>query len=160
MGVCFYDVLNRKVVERLVIPRVSLFERHEYVIHLNTATSSTPPVMRSSRWKACEQRTALPDPCFSLVPVVLTTRTRQVWGVTEEYFKQHVFPDASDSVLSTLGSASGMVSHVSLQLHFARDVHFTLVYDTTQRDPWKTCGPLVSLSPIAVNRALLMMISL
>ncbi|KAL7278707.1 hypothetical protein ACG7TL_007709 [Trametes sanguinea] len=31
-----------------------------------------------------------------------------VWGVTEEYFKEHVFPDASESVLSTLGSMSGM----------------------------------------------------
>ncbi|KAL1943186.1 hypothetical protein VTO73DRAFT_4261 [Trametes versicolor] len=31
-----------------------------------------------------------------------------VWGVTEEYFKENVFPDASDSVLSTLGSMSGM----------------------------------------------------
>ena len=34
----------------------------------------------------------------------------QVWGVTEQYFKEHVFPDASDPVLSTLGSMSGMVS--------------------------------------------------
>ncbi|TBU30999.1 MFS general substrate transporter [Dichomitus squalens] len=47
-------------------------------------------------------RTKLPDPCFSLASVVLTTH--QVWGVTEEYLKNHVFPDASDSVLSTLGS--------------------------------------------------------
>ncbi|PIL25838.1 MFS general substrate transporter [Ganoderma sinense ZZ0214-1] len=31
-----------------------------------------------------------------------------VWGVTEEYFKKNVFPDASDSLLSTLGSVSGM----------------------------------------------------
>ncbi|RPD63373.1 MFS general substrate transporter [Lentinus tigrinus ALCF2SS1-6] len=31
-----------------------------------------------------------------------------VWGVTEQYFKEHVFPDASDSVLSTLGSMSGI----------------------------------------------------
>ncbi|KAI0758964.1 MFS general substrate transporter [Fomes fomentarius] len=31
-----------------------------------------------------------------------------VWGVTEAYFKEHVFPDASDSVLSTLGSMSGI----------------------------------------------------
>ncbi|KAH9931609.1 MFS general substrate transporter, partial [Epithele typhae] len=31
-----------------------------------------------------------------------------VWGVTEEYLKAHVFPDASDALLSTLGSISGM----------------------------------------------------
>ncbi|KAI0772442.1 MFS general substrate transporter [Trametes elegans] len=33
---------------------------------------------------------------------------RAVWGVTEEYFKKNVFPDVSESVLSTLGSMSGM----------------------------------------------------
>ncbi|KAI0651160.1 MFS general substrate transporter [Trametes meyenii] len=31
-----------------------------------------------------------------------------VWGVTEEYFKAHVFPEASAPLLSTLGSMSGM----------------------------------------------------
>ncbi|KAM5533520.1 hypothetical protein V8D89_012857, partial [Ganoderma adspersum] len=31
-----------------------------------------------------------------------------VWGVTEEYLKSNVFPDASESVLSTLGSIGGM----------------------------------------------------
>ncbi|KAI0354277.1 MFS general substrate transporter [Trametes cingulata] len=32
-----------------------------------------------------------------------------VWGVTEQYFKEQVFPDVSESVLSTLGSMSGMI---------------------------------------------------
>ncbi|KAI0830271.1 MFS general substrate transporter [Trametes gibbosa] len=49
--------------------------------------------------KACEQRTSLPG-LFASSPAV--------WGVTEEYFKENVFPDASASVLSTLGSMSGM----------------------------------------------------
>ncbi|KAI0744531.1 MFS general substrate transporter [Earliella scabrosa] len=31
-----------------------------------------------------------------------------VWGVTQAYFTEHVFPDASESVLSTLGSMSGI----------------------------------------------------
>ncbi|KAI9058784.1 MFS general substrate transporter [Trametes sanguinea] len=56
--------------------------------------------------KACEQRTSLPGSSRVLSRGVLTSR--QVWGVTEEYFKEHVFPDASESVLSTLGSMSGM----------------------------------------------------
>ncbi len=58
--------------------------------------------------KACEQRTNLPD--LSFLPAFVILTTHQVWGVTEEYFKKNVFPDASDSVLSTLGSVSGMVS--------------------------------------------------
>ena len=34
----------------------------------------------------------------------------QVWGVTEEYFREHMFPGTPDSVLTTLGSMSCLVS--------------------------------------------------
>lgn len=33
----------------------------------------------------------------------------QAWGVVQTYYQEHVFPDASGTVLSTLGSTSGMV---------------------------------------------------
>ena len=49
-------------------------------------------------------------PTFPHLPArYVLTSFGQVWGVTEEYMKANVFPDASDSVLSTLGSVSGMV---------------------------------------------------
>ncbi|PIL25814.1 MFS general substrate transporter [Ganoderma sinense ZZ0214-1] len=32
-----------------------------------------------------------------------------VWGVTEEFFKEHMFPDTPDSVLTTLGSMSCLI---------------------------------------------------
>lgn len=62
--------------------------------------------------QACEQRTPLPGLSKSSCCGILTSH--QVWGVTEEYFKENVFPDASDSVLSTLGSMSGMVRPESI----------------------------------------------
>ena len=79
------------------------------VISTNSVPSSTPAMLCCSRGKACEQRTNLPDPFLSPLPFDILT-PHQVWGVTEEYFKKSVFPDASDSLLSTLGSMSGMVS--------------------------------------------------
>ncbi|KAH9837775.1 major facilitator superfamily domain-containing protein [Rhodofomes roseus] len=33
----------------------------------------------------------------------------QAWGVVQTYYQEHIFPDASDTVLSTLGSMSGAV---------------------------------------------------
>ncbi|KAH9922209.1 major facilitator superfamily domain-containing protein [Fomitopsis serialis] len=31
------------------------------------------------------------------------------WGVVQTYYQEHIFPDTSDTILSTLGSVSGMV---------------------------------------------------
>lgn len=48
--------------------------------------------------------------CLILHPLIFVVLTiHQVWGVTEEYLKTNVFPDASNSVLGTLGSVAGMV---------------------------------------------------
>ena len=41
-----------------------------------------------------------------------------MWGVTEEFFKEHMFPDTPDSVLTTLGSMSCLVSYPHLLLIF------------------------------------------
>ena len=67
----------------------------------------------------------------------------QVWGVTEQYFKEHVFPDASDSTLSALGSMSGMVSIANVAAVHNADAAY-IVYDDVQCHPRETRGSLVS----------------
>ena len=79
------------------------------MFHVNAlnAFSSMSTAIARLRMKACEQR--IPSPAFPVRIRVTYSPSYQVWGVTEEYFKAHVFPDASDALLSTLGSVSGMV---------------------------------------------------
>lgn len=50
--------------------------------------------------------------CFhaELLNPVCSPDPVQVWGVTEEYFREHMFPGTPDSVLTTLGSMSCLVS--------------------------------------------------
>ncbi|KAI8996259.1 MFS general substrate transporter [Trametes punicea] len=43
---------------------------------------------------------------WALFPLVLTVRL--AWGVTEEYFRTHMFPGTADSVLTALGSLSSV----------------------------------------------------
>ncbi len=99
-----------------------------------------PVVLPLSRRKPCEQRT-YPARCFHPLARSLLT-CYQVWGVTEQYFKEHVFPDASDSVLSTLGSMSGIVSVVFLA-SFTPDAA-PVVYDIVERHSRQARRPLVS----------------
>ena len=74
----------------------------------------------------------------------------QVWGVTEQYFKEHVFPDASDSTLSALGSMSGMVSGANVAAVHSADAA-DIVHDNVECYSRKTRGSLVSASGFCIS---------
>ncbi|KAM5533514.1 hypothetical protein V8D89_012851 [Ganoderma adspersum] len=88
----------------------------KYAGPLSTATSVAPSIYEKGGVVAVETEVLDVPPdggrgwvvIFGCVIFSAATLGWGVWGVTEEYLKKNVFPDASDSLLSTLGSVSGM----------------------------------------------------
>lgn len=73
-------------------------------------------------WKAREHPGNLFSGCHRIFPILVLT-SGQAWGVIQEYYQEHLFPDASDSLLSALGSMSGMVRsfHITLEATIDRN---------------------------------------